>query len=416
MVAGLMRHVVLLRPGGHDATGHPEAGVVVGAGNVTRLENGRHVVRLHGGLRGDVVVPASVLVVDPEQRRLVPRRSTHHRIDEQGGVALTHRDVPVLLGEVGVGIDEAERRQVPRCRVGEELGHVHGLGRIVEEHGLEEGTRRQVGVVVLPGDAVVVEAVEDRAVGGVDLGDARHVGAEVAQRGAGDEEAAIRVGLGHDRREVAVADGELPCHGVVEGKVPLVPVAHGRAAARLDEAHVGAVVPRRVRGVPALGDARVGLAAGVGQVERAHVATGRIRVEVDRLPVPSGRQPVPAAQRAQVVVERVVLHHEHDDVLDLREGVGSRRKVRVGERSGLAQREPSGQTGGPCRGRVGLAADGRSQPGRDRAGEQRPAGEPLRPRRVGFSTGILVHRRYGNSACSVSQSDQLSADDGVATV
>ena len=74
---------------------------------------------------------------------------------------------------------------------------------------------------------MLVEAVEDGAVGGVDRGDARGVGADVAEGGAGDQEPAVGVGLGHHRAEVPVADGELPGHGVVEGQVVAVPVAHG---------------------------------------------------------------------------------------------------------------------------------------------------------------------------------------------
>ena len=46
------------------------------------------------------------------------------------------------------------------------------------------------------------------------------------------EEAAVRVGLGHHRAEVAVSDGEPTGHGVVEGQVVALPVAHGCAAAR----------------------------------------------------------------------------------------------------------------------------------------------------------------------------------------
>ena len=114
MVEGAVRDVVLLRPGRDHATGDTESRVVVRAGRVARRQHGRHVVGLHRRLGGHVVVPAAVLVVDPDQSRLVPCRPAHHRIDEECGIPLAHRDVTVLLREVAVGVDQAEGRKAPR--------------------------------------------------------------------------------------------------------------------------------------------------------------------------------------------------------------------------------------------------------------------------------------------------------------
>ena len=185
---------------------------------------------------------------------------------------------------------------------------------------------------------------------------------------------------------------------MVEGEVVPLPVAHGRSAAPLDEAHVGSVVPAGVGGVPRLRDVRVGLTARVRIVERAHVSTRGIRVVVDGPAVRTGRQPVAAAQRAEVVVERVILHHDHNDVLNLRQGVGARGKVRVRKRSGLPQCTVRAEPSGPGRRRVGLAPHGRPETGRDHscrdtAGEECTAGEVPVPPRPCAPASILGHRR-----------------------
>jgi hypothetical protein len=64
----------------------------------------------------------------------------------------------------------------------------------------------------------------------------------------------------------------------------------------------------------------------------------RIGVADQRQAIAAEPEPVraQAAQHPQMVVVGVVLHHQHHDVLDLGDGVGARRKLRVGERPGLA--------------------------------------------------------------------------------
>src|SRR5205823_9334663 len=117
----------------------------------------------------------------------------------------------------------------------------------------EQADGGQVGVVVPPGDPVLVEALQDGAVGRLEVGDGVDVGGDVAPGGGGQEEAAVRVGLAHARPEPAVADGERRGQSVVEGEVVARPVAHGhRAAVAADEAVHLPAVPLGVGGVPSL--------------------------------------------------------------------------------------------------------------------------------------------------------------------
>src|SRR5438034_1386852 len=51
--------------------------------------------------RGHVVVEAPVLVVEPDQQRVLPVASVHDRADDAGDERLTHADVRVLLVAVG---------------------------------------------------------------------------------------------------------------------------------------------------------------------------------------------------------------------------------------------------------------------------------------------------------------------------
>ena len=219
---------------------------------------------------------------------------------------------------------------------------------------------------------MLVQAVENGAVGCVDLRDTRHVGSDVPERGASNQKTAIRVCLGHDRREVAVTDRKQSGHRMVEGEVVALPVSHCSSARRLDEAHIRAVVPGNVRRIPCLRDTRVDLTARVRVVKRLYVATGWIRVVVERPSVWSECEPVPATQGAEVVVERVVLHHEHDDVLDLRHRVHAGRQMRVRTRSGREERSIRSKTYGHGRGRVVLAADDGSETGCGKAAGNGP--------------------------------------------
>src|SRR6202000_1720364 len=122
-----------------------------------------------GGRRHVVVVPA-VLVIGKYQRVLVPGRAVHHRVDDARRDLLAQRDVlRVLLGGGAVvRLDQAEARQGPGGRVGEELRVQDDLRRGVLLVELrvqrQRGRGRDEGRgVVLPGNPVRVELVEDRA-------------------------------------------------------------------------------------------------------------------------------------------------------------------------------------------------------------------------------------------------------------
>ena len=134
-------------------------------------------------------------------------------------------------------------------------------------------------------------------------------------------------------------------------------------------------------------------------MERADESTGRVRVVVDRLAVAAECEPVATPEGAEVVVERVVLHHEDDDVLDLRQGVGASREMGIGARSGCEQRTIPPKAPRRRRRGVGLAANGRGEAGRGQSGshsggQERPAGEPMHPGRA--LVRVLAHRRYAN--------------------
>src|SRR5690242_17862699 len=58
--------------------------------------------------------------------------------------------------------------------------------------------------------------------------------------------------------------------------------------------------------------------------------TRGVRILGLRGAVVTDREPLAPAERAEVVVEGVILHHQHDDVLDLRQHVGTGRTGGIG--------------------------------------------------------------------------------------
>src|SRR6202000_2375306 len=161
-----------------------------------------------GGRRHVVVVPA-VLVVGEDQRGLVPGRAVHHRVDDARRELLAQRDV--LRGPFGGGavvrLDQAEARQGPGGRVGEELRVEDDLRRgvlLVEQRvQRQRGRGRDEGRgVVLPGDPVRVELVEDRA-GRRRVGGCRRGFVDLADRGRPQQVAPVGEGLAEDRAVVA---------------------------------------------------------------------------------------------------------------------------------------------------------------------------------------------------------------------
>ena len=188
--------------------------------------------------------------------------------------------------------------------------------------------------------------------------------ADDAGRSARDEEPPVGIRLRQDGREVPVADGERARQPVVEGQV-LRPVVGDRLRARGDdEPVVGPVVPGAVTGVPALGDPPVVLAQ-VGGVVRAYPVAGGVGVRVERETVGAEPEPVAPAEHPEVVVEGVVLHHQHDDVLDGRQRVGAGREVGERER---ARRRQGARAG------AGAGCDPGAEPGQGTGERQARSG------------------------------------------
>ena len=179
----------------------------------------------------------------------------------------------VVLEQVRVGaegvvaerrVDERHRGQrAGRCAGdGEELGH---RKRVSQIEAAEDRCGRQVGEIVLPGDAGAVQQVEDgsgerlvparrRREGRDDLG-RRHVPEGGRRQCVG----AIGKGRSDHRREIPIADREGLRQPVVEGQIVVVVEGHGvvRQALRVGlqggvvDAHESVVrtLAQRIRGM-----------------------------------------------------------------------------------------------------------------------------------------------------------------------
>ena len=195
-------------------------------------------------------------------------------------------------------------------------------------------------MIVGPRNAVAVKQVEDRPAGRVVEQVAGRV-VDEAVRGSGDQEAAVGEGGSQARAEPAVGDREGAGQAVVERQVVFGPVAHAdRRAGALargpvdvargrdddlgagDEPVVLPLIPLVMGGMPAL-RRHVRPLDGRRQVMRPDGLAVGVPVGCLGLAVGAERETVAAiVQHAQVVVVGVVLHHQHDDVLDLRQQVG----------------------------------------------------------------------------------------------
>ena len=168
--------------------------------------------------------------------------------------------------------------------------------------------------------------------------------------GPGDQEPAVGEGGPQAGGEPAVGQRERPGQAVVEGQVRFGPVPHGPGRVLVGHQLLGGghepvelpVRPLQVGGVPAL-------RGGVGQLRRPGQVVRGDRLALGpgvghfRLAVRSERETLtPARQHAQVIVVGVVLHHQHDNVLDLRQQVGARRLVRRRELPGPAAGNAAG--------------------------------------------------------------------------
>jgi hypothetical protein len=230
---------------------------------------------------------------------------------------------------------------------------------MLREEGSETARRRRVGKVVDPEDLVRVEQVEDGAGDGpIATGGWELLGrVEVTERRGGERVGAVGEGRPQQRREIPVVDGEGLRQPVVEGQVVLGVEPHrlvfGRALTQ-DVRLLGGVVhqheavvewrPQRVAGVreirlhvtaqPLMVEVRLHaiILQMKGRDERAVII--EVGVEAPQLVggVTLAGEPIdacmlvvlarPAAvgtasdigQRAEIVVERVVLLHQDDDV------------------------------------------------------------------------------------------------------
>jgi hypothetical protein len=217
---------------------------------------------------------------------------------------------------------------------------------------------------------VRVKLVEDRAVCRI-VGESRKGVVDLPDRGRREQVPAVGEGLAHDRAEVAVGDREVPVYGVVEGLVFFLPEAHGHAADDLrgervnrgpDESVHPAVVECVMAGRPLLARLRLQLARG-GHPERVLDPPVGVRVGGGRQAIAADPEAVSAApeEHPDPVVVGVVLHHDHDDVLNLRDRVSARGQVPERQRPGLPQRPRQGWCRPPCA-RAGCRADGESRP------------------------------------------------------
>ncbi len=231
-------------------------------------------------------------------------------------------------------------------------------------------------VVDPPVDVVSVEPVPDRPVGG------RRVRRPVVDRarcGAGEEEAAVGERLRQHRAEVALPDREVPGERVGERQVVLVPVLHRDSRPRPARSRCwsrwhrpGARRPRPGWAARAAGTATAPL-----RVDPVAVGVG---VEVGDLAV-AARQPVDqlaplhlVGHHPEDVVEGVVLHDQHDHVLDLAHRLVARGLVR--ERAAVGAADPVRAERVCDRARPGRQSRARNHRGTaGGAPQQRPAGD-----------------------------------------
>jgi hypothetical protein len=235
----------------------------------------------------------------------------------------------------------------------------------------QTGLDRQIVLVDLPGDAVVLEQLRKRpptphrvVVALLIADDGLLVGARLRANGARPEVAAVRRRAGQRRAEVLVTDRERVGQRVVERDVGTGVVterqrrggviALGGALGRQPP-----VIPAAVAGVGLVGPAvwqrpHPGDLRSVDvEAERQVALAGGVGLRPDRQAVgqrdrPRVVEPADTAERAERVVERAVLLHENDDVFCVEDGAARRRldgrgasdrAQKATERPGRAQEE-----------------------------------------------------------------------------
>jgi hypothetical protein len=211
--------------------------------------------------------------------------------------------VVAVIADIGVVAPAPEVRRVePRARV---LVHLPGDARLQQTLGVGRPVVSRLGVV--DDRAAVLAVVADPA--------RPHV-------------IAVRVRRTEDRAVVGVADGERVGQRVVERDVAPGQMRHRGGALRGHPLVVLPVVPGLVLVRPAVREILEKDEPEVGRVGMKRQQGGRaVRLVEDGLARSDTRRPriaVPAhaPQGAEVVIERPVLLHEDDDVLDVLERPG----------------------------------------------------------------------------------------------
>lgn len=341
--------------------------------------------------RHDVIEEAVVLVVHDEEHGLAPHVGVRRQRVED-----LRRVVRAVSGRVLRMLGERGGRQQPRHLrqlVGEHVGlqvveRAHRLRALIQRRArlrvdeirevlqdvrpvvaVQRIAARRALLIDLPRDAVRFETLGIRrpreqvvlrrhvAVDVVVVVEERAAVPAGRVDGARHQIRAVRMRRAGQRAEVVVADGERIGERVVERDVLAHVIAHRHVGLVRGPPVVAAAVDRRVRLVPRVIEVADALRARRQRVQakRQH-GSRRIRLRrliPDRLAVRQrDREAVVvaahAAQVSEVMVERTVFLHEHDDVLDIADRARARRG---GDRERAADRfGEHGERGGGARG------------------------------------------------------------------
>ncbi len=307
------------------------------------------------GRRRDVVVVAAVLVVGVDQQGAVPTRRPHDRFDDfvRPDLPVVHvlgillrlggRDVLKVGAEQSQGVldegrqrrdgggnrgeradsrvHEADRRQTAGFAVVEEPAEQVVMIEMLDDDRWDHRRHRHVSEVVPPTDVQVRQAIEDRAVRGWGIEERLEAGDGPAVSGAGEQETAVRVGRSRDRAEPAIAKSERFGERVGERQHLGRVVPHRLLSTdRLDEPVHRAAVDLFVGSLPAL--RHILCLSGVRQRERRHLrrrarAAGvGVRCLAGAVEGQAVHVRARAGELSEQIVEGVVLHHDHDDVVE----------------------------------------------------------------------------------------------------
>ena len=355
-----MGDVGLLHARTDQHAGHAETQTAIVADRVALVIGHRRERRRH------VIVEATPFVVVDDQQCPAPLRARAQRVVDlvQEGLSVAHvGERMIVVRRAGdfaaeARVDVGHLRQLARRGIDEEARE--GLADRHEARA-EQGCQRQVVEVVAAAQACRRQAIPDRRQCRGRRGIAVAIGlARVHVH-------AVRVGAAENAAEVAVADGPVLRAALEERQIVGAEVADGKMIARavdgLQEAVVGAVV--EVHAAARVAVVRIALAAAL-----VAVASGARKMEaVDGGAVlvgkaEAGLASVRAGQPAQIMIERAVLHHHDDDVVDAarlrvgQAGAARHRHRACGRKHGRAAAAAAGRERGDAGGRCGKAGEG----------------------------------------------------------